>query len=193
VKKALRVLLLTICLAPLSALGDECVDGDCINGNGTMVFATGHKYSGGFKDGLRHGEGVLLLPGGRKIVGVWVDNEIREGIYTEPDGTRYEGQWQFRERNGQGTLWYPDGRKYTGAFKSGRRHGKGTLSYPDGRRYAGDFFQGSRTGVGTMSYPDGSQYTGQFKNGKKDGHGTLTTADGRKVEGEFRNGRYVGK
>ena len=43
---------------------DECVEGDCEKGKGTMVFSTGHKYTGNYQDGVRHGEGVLLLPGG---------------------------------------------------------------------------------------------------------------------------------
>lgn len=60
-----------ILLVPAVSFGDECVEGDCVNGKGTMVFSTGHKYTGGFKDGVRHGEGVLLMPGNRKIVGVW--------------------------------------------------------------------------------------------------------------------------
>ena len=88
-----------------------------------MVYSTGHTYTGGFKDGLRDGKGVLLMPGGRKMVGVWESGEIREGTYTQADGTTYEGHWMFRERNGQGTLTYPDGRKYIGEFKSDQRHG----------------------------------------------------------------------
>jgi hypothetical protein len=96
------------------SFADKCVEGDCVNGKGTIVTATGHKYTGMFKDGLRHGEGIMLMPGKRKIVGVWVANEPREGTYTAPDGTVYKGQWEFRERNGQGTLIFPDGKKYVG-------------------------------------------------------------------------------
>ena len=165
-KKTCIFILMIILLVPAASFGDECVEGDCVNGKGTMVFATGHKYTGEFKDGTRHGKGGLLLPGGRKIVGVWEANEIREGTFTAPDGTIYEGQWQFRERNGQGTLTFPDGRKYVGAFKSGQRHGKGTMIYPDGRKYTGEFKAGQRNGHGTMIYPDGMKLEGEFKNGE---------------------------
>jgi hypothetical protein len=96
---------------PMVAFGDECVQGDCVNGHGTMVYTTGQKFTGHFKDGLRHGTGVFVLPGGRKLEGVWNENEIVEGTYTMPDGTKYVGQWRFRERNGQGELTFPDGRK----------------------------------------------------------------------------------
>jgi len=155
-----------ILLVPAISLGDECVEGDCVNGKGTMVLTTGHRYTGGFKDGVRHGEGVLLMPGKRKIVGVWVDGEIREGTFTDFDGTTYEGQWQYRERNGQGTLTFPDGRKYVGEFKSDQRHGKGTMTWLDGRTYVGDFKRGARTGHGTMTYPDGRTEEGEFKDGE---------------------------
>jgi len=192
-KITLTFILMIILLAPAASFGDECVEGDCVNGTGAMVFSTGHKYTGGFKDGVRHGEGVLLMPGKRKIVGVWVDNEIREGTFTAPDGTVYKGQWEFRERNGQGTLIFPDGRKYVGEFKSGQRHGKGTMTWADGRMYVGDFIHGARTGQGTMTYLDGQKYTGEFKDGEKHGRGTLVYADGKTVKGEFKNGELVKK
>ena len=165
-KKSFILILLIICLGPLDSFGDDCIEGDCVNGQGTMVYATGHQFTGRFKDGVRHGDGVMLMPGGRKIVGVWENNEIREGTYTQPDGTTYEGQWMFRERNGQGTLTFPDGRKYVGEFKSGQRHGKGTMTYADGRIYTGEFKAGERNGHGTMIYPDGKKIEGEFKNGE---------------------------
>jgi len=165
-QKKLIFILISIFLVPVNSFGDECVEGDCVNGKGTMVFSTGHKYTGAFKDGVRHGAGVMLMPGGRKIVGVWVENEIRTGTFTAPDGTIYEGQWEFRERNGPGTLTFPDGRKYVGEFKSGQRHGQGTMTWLDGRTYVGDFKQGTRTGQGTMTYPDGRTEKGEFKDGE---------------------------
>ena len=190
-KMIVTALLLSF-LLPFAAVADECTEGDCINGTGTLVFDTGHKYTGGFTDGVRQGDGVLLLPGGRKIVGVWENNEIKTGTYTESDGTRYEGQWEFRERNGQGTLTFPDGRKYIGEFKSGQRHGQGTMAYSDGRRYVGEFQHGARNGTGTMTYPDGRKYTGGFKDGELDGQGTMIYPDGKKQEGTFKSGEFVG-
>ncbi|MCP4628581.1 MAG: hypothetical protein GY850_34490 [bacterium] len=191
-QKVLIVTLLVGLLLPLTAVADECTDGDCINGKGSMTFATGHKYTGEFKDGARHGAGVLHLPGGRKIVGVWQNNQMKSGTYTEPDGTVYEGHWQFRERNGQGTLTFPDGRKYIGEFKSGKRHGQGTMTFPDGRKYVGDFFNGIRSGQGSMTYPDGRRYSGEFKDGQKNGQGTMIYPDGEKQEGTFKDGAFVG-
>ncbi|MCK7513212.1 MAG: hypothetical protein MZV70_60420 [Desulfobacterales bacterium] len=95
------------------------------NGKGTMVYSTGHKYTGEFKNGLRDGEGFMTMPGGRTLKGRFQFNTVFEGTYTYPDGKVYTGQWELRERNGRGTLKYADGRVYDGEFKSGLRHGKG--------------------------------------------------------------------
>ena len=73
------VLFILFTIAPSGVNADECIEGDCVNGHGTLVTTTGQKFIGNFKDGLRHGDGVFLLPGGRKIVGVWQENEIVEG------------------------------------------------------------------------------------------------------------------
>jgi hypothetical protein len=182
-----------LCFSPLIAFADECVEGDCVNGTGTIHYSTGHKFTGGFKEGMRHGKGVMQMPGQRKLVGVWQNNEIIEGKITYPDGRTYTGQWQFRERSGQGTLTWPDGRKYIGEFDNGHRHGKGTLMYPDGRQYVGDFLYGERTGQGTMTYPNGVKYSGGFKDGERHGQGTLMMPDGSKKVGEFRNGEFIKK
>jgi hypothetical protein len=170
-KERMKILWIIIPLVFLFFLpptyADECYVGNCTNGHGTMLYSTGHQYVGEFKDGQRNGRGILVLPGGRKLEGVWENNHIIEGIYTKPDGTKYVGYWKNDERNGQGELTFPDGRKYIGEFKNGYRHGKGTMTYPDGRKYIGDFSFGERTGDGTMIYPDGRIYRGKFKDGER--------------------------
>ncbi|MGD2099088.1 MAG: 2-isopropylmalate synthase [Desulfobacterales bacterium] len=191
-KMYMMIILLASFLSSSVVLADECIEGDCVNGYGTLLTTTGQKFIGHFKDGMRHGKGVFILPGGRKLEGTWQDNEIVEGTYTNPDGTRYVGQWKYRERNGHGELTFPDGRRYVGEFKSGQRHGQGTMWYPDGRKYAGDFQFGERTGQGTMTYPDGREYTGGFQNGERSGQGTLTYPDGKTLSGEFKYGEFVG-
>ena len=143
----------------------ECLDGNCMSGKGTMLFYSTQKYIGEFKGGKRHGQGALYLPLGRVIKGKWRDDEIVEGTTTYSDGTRYTGTWEFGYRHGQGELIYPDGRIYSGEFHAGNRHGQGTMKYPDGRVYNGEFINGKRTGTGTMTYPDGRIISGQFSDG----------------------------
>lgn len=143
----------------------ECIDGNCVNGKGTMVYYSTQKYIGEFKDGRRHGQGTLYLPLDRVLKGNWRDDELVEGTVTFADGTRYSGTWEFGYRHGHGVLTYPDGRKYIGEFHAGNRHGQGTMKYPDGRIYKGEFKNGKRTGIGTMTYPNSQIISGQFLDG----------------------------
>jgi hypothetical protein len=183
---------LCLFLLPVRAIADQCIEGDCVNGKGTMVYSTGHKYTGEFKNGHRDGEGFMTLPGGRTLKGRFRDNSVFEGTYTYPNRQVYTGQWEFLERNGRGTLKYADGRVYVGEFKSGLRHGKGTMTWHSGRRYEGDFVHGKRTGKGTMAYPDGRIYKGDFQNGERTGRGGMTLPNGERLEGQFVDGEYVG-
>jgi hypothetical protein len=186
--------LIFLCLffLPVRAIADQCVEGDCVNGKGTKIFSTGHKYTGEFKNGKLDGEGYMTLPLGRTLKGRFRDNSVFEGTFTYPNGQVYIGQWEFLERNGRGTMKYADGRVYIGEFKSGLRHGKGTMTWPSGRRYEGDFVHGKRTGKGTMVYPDGRIYKGDFQNGEHTGRGVMTLPNGERLEGQFVDGEYVG-
>jgi hypothetical protein len=178
-------------LLPIRAIADQCVEGDCVNGKGTKVFSTGHKYTGEFKNGKLDGEGYMTLPLGRTLKGRFRDNSVFEGTFTYPNGQVYIGQWEFLERNGRGTMKYADGRVYVGEFKSGLRHGKGIMTWLSGRRYEGEFVRGKRTGKGIMTYPDGRVYKGDFLDGEQSGSGVMTFPNGERLEGQFVDGKYV--
>ena len=74
------------------AIADQCVEGDCVNGKGTMVYSTGHKYVGEFRNGLRDGQGFMSMP-------------------FRADSGRAMGAKRCDRRD----LTYPDGRIYRGA------------------------------------------------------------------------------
>ena len=186
------VIAIVLALLPAAAFADQCIEGDCVNGKGTIVYSTGHRYTGEFKNGRREGDGVLTLPGGRTLKGRFEGDAIVEGNYTSLDGKAFTGRWELRERNGQGRLQDPDGRVDEGAFKSGVRTGKGVMTWPDGRRYEGDFVNGQRTGKGTMTYPNGRVYTGDFVDGERTGQGVMVLPDGTRLQGRFKNGQYMG-
>jgi len=48
-----------------------------------------------------------------QIMGQWIDNnKTGRGIYTWPNGNRYEGQWIDDKKNGRGIYTCPDGARY---------------------------------------------------------------------------------
>jgi hypothetical protein len=52
-----------------------CVQGDCINGQGTVVLQDGRRYVGEFKDGIRSGGGLMTFPDGTKYLGDWQNDK----------------------------------------------------------------------------------------------------------------------
>ncbi len=76
----------------------NCTEGDCQNGQGTMTYYDGTKYVGQWKAGKRNGQGTLTLADGSKYIGQYEDDHCQ---------------------NGQGTMTWPDGRKKVGQFKNG--------------------------------------------------------------------------
>ncbi|HNU91976.1 MAG TPA: hypothetical protein PKO25_08895 [Spirochaetota bacterium] len=82
-----------------------CISGDCKNGKGVLIYASGNRYEGDFKDGKFDGKGVIIFT----------------------NGARYEGDWKNDKRHGKGVLIYANGDRYEGDFKDGKIHGIGTL------------------------------------------------------------------
>jgi hypothetical protein len=110
--------------------GQECISGNCINGQSTITY-DGGKYVGEYKDGKWHGQGTLTSANGTKYVGEFKDDAFNgQGTFTYPDGTKYVGEFKDNNYNGQGILTYPDGSEYVGEFKDDKRHGHGTHTLP---------------------------------------------------------------
>ena len=49
------------------------------------------------------------------------------GVYTWPDGKRYEGSYKNGHRDGLGKLTRPNGNYYSGGWVKGKEHGDGEL------------------------------------------------------------------
>lgn len=124
------------------------------------------KYSGEWKDGKRHGYGVLMYG----------------------NGDKYEGEWVQNLRQGNGTYWKSEKhklrQKYTGEWKSDRMHGFGVFYYPQGARYEGDWSHDKRHGTGRMEFGDrvsddtfitdiSTVYDGAWCDGQRCGQGVL--------------------
>lgn len=195
-------------LLPIDAWA-RCVQGDCLNGQGTVVMPDGRKYVGQFKEGVRMGQGLMTFPDGTKYIGNWqldkphgrgklssagkyeyvgeFKNGVRNGhgILETTDGKKYEGQWENDVPHGEGKIIYPDETQYIGQFENGKRQGQGEALYPDGSKYVGQWQDNVRNGQGTMTYASGEQYTGEFMNGQRHGMGSQMMPDGSKFIGQW--------
>ena len=87
------------------------------------------KYTGQFKDGKFHGQGVL----------------------TKGNGDSYQGEYKNGLIHGRGTYLYRGGDVYEGQFKNGKREGKGSyFELLKGEKFIGYWFNGQKDGEGIL-------------------------------------------
>lgn len=105
-------------------------------------------WTGGCRDGLAEGKGVLqfYLSG---IADEKYEGEMKEGyaegvgVQTMVDGGRYEGEFSRSRQHGEGTFYATDGSIYKGGWKNGKPHGAGTYRTPEGRVMRGEWIDGN--------------------------------------------------
>ena len=118
------------------------------DGNGIYINKFNDIYTGGFKDGKRHGKCILNYYH-RK------DDELIN---------KYVGEYLNDERNGYGELIYKDGGQYKGEWLNNMRHGKGISISKSGNIYTGEWIKDKRHGNGCYTQNDGLKYDGKWIN-----------------------------
>jgi hypothetical protein len=89
-----------------SAPANNCINGNCEDGYGTMVYDNG-TYTGYFKNGKRHGYGEYTFDNGLKYIGNWEsDNQDGIGKYIFADGGYYIGEMRRGLQDGYGLEAY---------------------------------------------------------------------------------------
>lgn len=115
------------------------------------------------------------------------------GVYTFPDGTKYDGLWSYGLRNGAGTQIWKDGTKYVGDWKNGQRNGNGTITWPNGCRYEG-LWKNDNISHGHYYYSNGHHYDGSFNSDwERDGFGKYYWDDGSYHRGSWKKGKRHGQ
>lgn len=77
IKKSLTVLVtVLLLLTPITALGDECFEGDCDNGQGKGFTEEGRIYEGQWRDGEPHGQGKLFISRDKALEGEFANGEF---------------------------------------------------------------------------------------------------------------------
>ena len=88
---------------------------------------------------------------GHAIVGfgqpVGVPVEGDHLVVDKLSGSKYEGQFKARKKNGVGMMTYKDGSKYEGQWEADERHGQGVVTEANSDRYSGQFIKDLRHGT----------------------------------------------
>ncbi len=71
------------------------IAGATMDGFGVERYADGHRYEGGYKDGVINGQGSFKWANGNEYTGNFVDGRKHgQGSFKWADGTRFEGEWR---------------------------------------------------------------------------------------------------
>tara|TARA_Y100000034_G_C6871743_1_gene398100 strand:- start:1302 stop:1646 length:345 start_codon:yes stop_codon:yes gene_type:complete len=93
----------------MQVLTEQSCEGDCENGQGTYTYASGNKYVGEYKDGLRHGQGTYTWPATSKsnikwLKGHWIEGRLDKVLDKSPNLSDTEDKVK--------KLKYPNSKKY---------------------------------------------------------------------------------
>jgi hypothetical protein len=173
-------------LIKTSTYQNGCVDGNCQDGIGAYLFNDGKKVIGEFSNGVLKGYTICFYP----------------------NGDKYNGEWKFSGRNGQGTLfgekntqngiWLDDafvgasrGVGGKGCITGNCENGRGKYVYPDNTHYEGSFKNKKAEGYGICYFSDGDIYVGEWKKHTFHGEGTMYYSNGDNITGNWENGNYL--
>ena len=103
------------------------------NGKGFEFKSGKYKYHGQFRDGKKHGRGLIKTIEGYEYEGEWFES-YRNGYGREVDpvGNVYKGSWEYNQYHGQGFQQLVNGETYEGEFYQNKRHGWGVWKSSQG-------------------------------------------------------------
>lgn len=159
---------------------------------GTYYFASGSKYIGEFRDGVRHGFGKDSFVDGSSYEGGYFDGR-RHGKGTEiySNGHKYIGSFQNNKKNGFGIMYFLKER-YEGNFKDNEYHGVGKYFYENGDISIAEYIYGKQTGLGVYQFKSGARYIGEHVNNEWSGLGIFYGANGKVLsEGLWENSKFM--
>jgi len=158
----------------------------------------GIDYKGYWKDGKKHGRGVMVYEYDKDknmkkyYIGEW-ENDKKNGkgqlYYGKLD--YYDGEWKNNERVGLGKIYKNRTLIFDGAWSDDKKNGKG-ISYNDNgiKLYEGEWLNNEKSGKGKLFYDDGDYYEGDFANDKRHGYGIVLSKGKIVCSGKFVEDNY---
>ena len=139
--------------------GDKC----------RLIYPDGFIYEGSFREGLRHGTGILINGNNPKLY-------------------KYQGGWAYDKKDGK-CVEIINGEKFEGYYNNGIREGKCIILYGNKDKFIGFLVNGKKEGYGEQFYyKSNATYKGEFKNNLYEGKGEITNNNGYYFKGEFLSG-----
>lgn len=205
IKPLLLILLfLTACNSKTSW---TCIEGNCLNGEGTKVWEDISIEKGNWVNGKLNGKGFQSFSSKSEFSGDTYTGEFKDGLYQgrgiyydKSEDSKYIGEFKGGKPNGKGICkWgknskYPN-RYYDGDWKNGLMHGYGTkfwgISENDNytnNKYVGDWQYDMMDGIGKYEWADGSYYFGPWKYNNQHGDGVFVFEGGEVFKGHWEDG-----
>lgn len=132
--------------------------GGLYEGQGTMYYSDGSRYEGEWQLNKRHGQGLMHYPDGETVFGQWENDQYIADWSTmtfNGDTTNMRNCNEVYCDTGVGKFTYKDGSRFIGEFNKGNPEGNGTLFYANGDLYEGGWKQHAPHGRGVMHYTSG--------------------------------------
>ncbi len=121
----------------------DCVEGNCKDGHGSMIWRNQLKYTGDFKHKFAHGKGRIDYPKGGYYEGEFKWGYPHgEGIEVNASGRKWEGHFSYGERDGDGILTLPDGTVMKGAYSNKKMNGEWQITYSSGQQVTVTYVDG---------------------------------------------------
>jgi serine/threonine protein kinase len=100
----------------------EIEQGEPVDGKAIMVFPSGNRYDGEFRQGQRNGCGTLTFASGKRYMGQFKDDKFNgQGLWTLETGDRYVGAFQDNRCHGRGIFISKDGTLHSGEWQNGKQ------------------------------------------------------------------------
>ena len=168
-----------------------CLAGNCTNGYTVVEYPNKSRYIGLFKDGMKHGTGLLLnLSDNVYLIGEWA-NDKQNGfskIYTLDNELIFSGEL----KDGKPIKTYSELDIEEGCTLGDCANGFGHYKWKNGDVHIGEFRDNIQQGEGTITWSDGSKHIGNFKAGVQNGYGRYFDVNGNiAMEGIFVDGQYI--
>jgi len=103
-----------------------------------------------------------------------------------------EGQWEGGYKEGHGIFTWPNGDRYEGSFHRDHCHGFGVQTYSDQRVYRGHWSQNKKHGFGVMYWANGEKTQGFWQISLLCGTAIFTEVDGKRFEERWKSGNREG-